>query len=75
MAWPRLFHRKATNAAEDEAVTRGIIATAAVKAEAMTLVGDIRQTLRDLDRVLQDEGGMDETGRVNDHARGVADDG
>lgn len=73
MPLPRFLRRKATD--EEEAVTRGIIATAAVKAEAMTLVGDIRQTLRDLDRVLQDEGGMDETDRVADHARGVADDG
>lgn len=71
MAWPRFLRHKAKG--EDEAVTRGIIATAAVKAEAMTLVGDIRQTLRDLDRVLQQEDEMDETGSVTDHARGVAD--
>lgn len=74
MPLPRFLRRKAVTD-EEEAVTRGIIATAAMKAEAMTLVGDIRQTLRDLDRVLQDEGEMDETDRVVDDARGVADDG
>ncbi len=54
MIWP--WSRR-----QDDDEVRGVVATNAVKTEALTLVGDLRNTLRNLERVLAAEADLDET--------------
>lgn len=61
MRWPRTLRRRR---AVEEGV-KATIATAAVKAQALSLVSDLRETLDDLDVILRTEGTIDQTGATD----------